>query len=99
MRVAREDIFSPALTSLKYDNLNEAISLTNNTELGLGGILFSSDQAQEVAEAINAGSVGINFFTSNHAAPFGGRNASGFGIEYGPEGLTSSLPNKSIHRC
>ncbi|GAA4477707.1 hypothetical protein GCM10023190_17880 [Enteractinococcus fodinae] len=99
MRVAREEIFGPVITILKYNDLNEAIELANNTEFGLGGIVFGSDQdkAQEVAEAMNTGSVGINFFASNHAAPFGGRNDSGLGVEYGPEGLAAYLSYKSIH--
>lgn len=100
MRVAREEIFGPAITILKYNDLEEAISLANNTEFGLGGIVFGRDQdkAQEVAEAMNTGSVGLNFFASNHAAPFGGRNDSGLGVEYGPEGLAAYLAYKSIHR-
>ena len=100
MRVAREEIFGPAITILKYSDIDEAISLANNTEFGLGGIVFRSDQqrAPEVAEAMNTGSVGLNFFASNHAAPFGGRNDSGLGVEYGPEGLAAYLSCKSIHR-
>src|SRR5699024_2681264 len=100
MRVAREEIFGPAHTILKYDDLDEAISLANNTEFGLGGIVFGSaqDQALAVAEAMNTGSVGLNFFASNHAAPFGGRNDSGLGVEYGPEGLAAYLAYQSIHR-
>lgn len=100
MRVAREEIFGPVITILKYSDVNEAISMANNTEFGLGGIVFGSDhnKAQEVAEAMNTGSVGLNFFASNHAAPFGGRNDSGLGVEYGPEGLAAYLSYKSIHR-
>lgn len=100
MRVAREEIFGPVITILKYNDIEEAISLANNTEFGLGGIVFGSDQqrALEVAEAMNTGSVGINFFASNHAAPFGGRNDSGLGVEYGPEGLAAYVSYKSIHR-
>src|SRR5690625_3697916 len=100
MRVAREEIFGPVITVLKYTEIDDAISLANNTEFGLGGIVFGSDQLQalEVAEAMNTGSVGINFFASNHAAPFGGRNDSGLGVEYGPEGLAAYLSYKPIHR-
>jgi len=100
MRVAREEIFGPVITILKYEGIGEAIRLANNTEFGLGGIVFGSDQqrALEVAEAMNTGSVGLNFFASNHAAPFGGRNNSGLGVEYGPEGLAAYLVYKSIHR-
>jgi len=100
MRVAREEIFGPVITIMKYTDLDDAINLANNTEFGLGGIVFGSDQekALEVADAVDTGSVGINFFASNHAAPFGGRNDSGLGVEYGPEGLAAYLSYKSIHR-
>lgn len=100
MRVAREEIFGPVITILKYSDIDEAISLANNTEFGLGGVVFGADQekALEVADAVDTGSVGINFFASNHSAPFGGRNDSGLGVEYGPEGLAAYLSYKSIHR-
>jgi hypothetical protein len=51
-----------------------------------------------VADRMDTGSVGINFFASNHAAPFGGRHDSGLGVEYGIEGLLSYTAYKSIHR-
>jgi len=100
MDVAREEIFGPVLTMLSYDTLDEAVELANGTGFGLGGIVFSSDEeaAVAVAERMDTGSVGINFFASNHAAPFGGRHASGLGTEYGPEGLAAYLSLKSIHR-
>ena len=47
---------------------------------------------------MDTGSVGINFFGSNHNAPFGGRHDSGLGVEYGIEGLSQYLTFKSIHR-
>ena len=42
--------------------------------------------------------VGLNFFASNHAAPFGGWHDSGLGVEYGVEGLSAYLTLKWIHR-
>lgn len=71
LRVAREEIFGPVITILKYVDIDDAIRLANNTEFGLGGIVFGSgqDKALDVAEAMNTGSVGINFFASNHTAP------------------------------
>lgn len=41
--------------------------------------------------------IGVCSLASNHSAPFGGRNDSGLGIEYGPAGLTAYLSYKSIH--
>ncbi|MEL4359158.1 MULTISPECIES: aldehyde dehydrogenase family protein [unclassified Luteococcus] len=100
MRVAREEIFGPVITILRYENVNEAIRIANSTGFGLGGLVFSADQqkAQEVAERMDTGSVGLNFFQSNHNAPFGGRHDSGLGVEYGIEGLHAYLSFKSIHR-
>lgn len=100
MEVAREEIFGPVITVLRYETLEEAIEIANSTAYGLGGIVFSRDPdaALAVAEQLDTGSVGINFFASNHAAPFGGRHDSGLGVEYGVEGLNAYLTYKSIHR-
>ena len=100
MRVAREEIFGPVLTVLKYADVDEAVALANNTEFGLGGLVFSSDPqaALAVADRVDTGSIGVNFFASNHSAPFGGRHDSGLGTEYGVEGLGAYLTYKSIHR-
>ncbi len=79
MRISREEIFGPVLSILKYDDaggsVDEAVALANNTEFGLGGLVFGQDPeaALAVADRTDTGSVGINFFASNHAAPFGGR--------------------------
>jgi aldehyde dehydrogenase (NAD+) len=100
MRVAREEIFGPVVTVLRYESVDGAIDLANATPFGLGGIVFSTDAAaaQAVAERMDTGSVGINFFASNHNAPFGGRHDSGLGVEYGIEGLSAYVSYKSIHR-
>jgi aldehyde dehydrogenase (NAD+) len=65
-----------------------------------GGLVFGqdADAALGVADRMDTGSVGINFFASNRAAPFGGRHDSGLGTEYGIEGLNAYLRYKSIHR-
>ncbi|WLQ05935.1 aldehyde dehydrogenase family protein [Arthrobacter oryzae] len=100
MRISREEIFGPVICVLKYDEVDEAVALANNTDFGLGGLVFGQDPetALAVADRMDTGSVGINFFASNHAAPFGGRHDSGLGTEYGIEGLNAYLSYKSIHR-
>ncbi|MDV8009346.1 aldehyde dehydrogenase family protein [Rhodococcus sp. IEGM 1318] len=100
MRVAREEIFGPVVTIIAYDDLDDAIEIANDTDFGLGGLVFSTnpDAALAVADRMDTGSVGINFFASNHSAPFGGRHDSGLGVEYGMEGLSAYLTYKSIHR-
>ncbi|WP_420176732.1 aldehyde dehydrogenase family protein [Luteococcus sp. OSA5] len=99
LAIAREEIFGPVLTVMKYDGVDEAIAIANNTDFGLGGIVFGGDveAARAVAERVDSGSVGVNFFASNHSAPFGGRHDSGLGVEYGVEGLHAYLSFKSIH--
>jgi aldehyde dehydrogenase (NAD+) len=100
MRVAREEVFGPVVSVLRYETVDEAVALANDTSYGLGGIVFSSDPeaAIAVAERMDTGSVGVNFFGSNHNAPFGGRHDSGLGVEYGIEGLSEYVTYKSIHR-
>lgn len=100
MRIAREEVFGPVLSILPYAAVDDAVALANDTAFGLGGIVFGEDRdaALAVADRIDTGSVGINFFGSNHASPFGGRHDSGLGTEYGPEGLAAYVSYKSIHR-
>ena len=100
MAVARKEIFGPVMTILRYGSVDEAVRLANDTPYGLGGVVFSSDpdRALAVADRVDTGSIGVNFFASNHNAPFGGRHDSGLGVEYGLEGLLSYVTYKSIHR-
>lgn len=100
MTIAREEIFGPVLTILPAASVDEAVAIANDTPFGLGGIVFGADEerAFEVARRMDTGSVGVNFFASNHHAPFGGRHDSGLGVEYGLEGLSAYLTTQSVHR-
>jgi len=99
MRIAQEEIFGPVLVVIPFDDDADAARIANDSRFGLGGSIFSSDdeRAFALAQKIETGSIGINFFGSNHAAPFGGWKDSGLGVEYGPEGLGAYLRLKSIH--
>ncbi len=100
MSIAREEIFGPVIVILRAGSVDEAVAIANDTSFGLGGIVFGADEqaAFEVARRVDTGSVGINFFASNHHAPFGGRHDSGLGVEYGIEGLSAYLTPQSVHR-
>jgi aldehyde dehydrogenase (NAD+) len=100
MAIAQEEIFGPVLAVLPYDDEDDAVAIANESRYGLGGSVFSADpgRAMRFAELVDTGSIGINFFGSNHAAPFAGRKDSGLGAEFGPEGLAAYLKTKSIHR-
>lgn len=100
MRIAQEEIFGPVVTILRAADVDDAVAVANSTRFGLGGIVFGADEdaALRVARRVDTGSIGINFFASNHHAPFGGRHDSGLGLEYGIEGLSAYLTPQSVHR-
>ncbi|UZX03110.1 aldehyde dehydrogenase family protein [Arthrobacter sp. CDRTa11] len=100
MRIAREEIFGPVLSILRAADVDEAVAIANATEYGLGGIVFGQDEdyAFQVARRVDTGNIGLNFFTSNPAAPLAGRHDSGIGVEYGVEGLSQYLTLQSVHR-
>jgi phenylacetaldehyde dehydrogenase len=85
-----EEQFGPALPIIRYSTVDEAVAMANGLDVGLGASVWSSDQkaAREVAARIQAGTVWIN----KHGAvdprvPFGGAKQSGYGLEFGVEGL------------
>jgi acyl-CoA reductase-like NAD-dependent aldehyde dehydrogenase len=89
MRIAREEIFGPVLTVLRYRDEDDAVRIANETDYGLAGSVWTSDVAHglEVAAAVRTGTYGINMYTLDIGAPFGGFKQSGIGREFGPEGL------------
>jgi phenylacetaldehyde dehydrogenase len=85
-----EEQFGPALPIIRYSTIDEAIQKANALDVGLGASVWSSDlaTARDVATRIQAGTVWIN----KHGAvdpriPFGGAKQSGYGLEFGVEGL------------
>jgi aldehyde dehydrogenase (NAD+) len=99
MRICREEIFGPVLAIIPYDTDEQAIAIANDSDFGLAGSVWSSDagRASSVARRIEAGTVGVNGFGFNSAAPFGGWKDSGVGTELGPEGLAAYALTQTIH--
>jgi aldehyde dehydrogenase (NAD+) len=99
--IAREEIFGPVLAVIPYDGVDNAVAIANDSEFGLGGSVWSRDieRANEVARRVQTGSIGINHYMLDPAAPFGGVKASGLGRELGPEGLTAYLQLQSIYEA
>ncbi|MDR8020129.1 aldehyde dehydrogenase family protein [Nesterenkonia aerolata] len=94
-----EEQFGPALPILRYSDLDDAVARANGVEVGLGASVWSPniDRAREVASRLQAGTVWIN----KHGAidprvPFGGAKASGFGLEFGVEGLKAVAQPRAI---
>jgi succinate-semialdehyde dehydrogenase/glutarate-semialdehyde dehydrogenase len=94
MRVAREEIFGPVIPLLRYTSLADAVRRANETPFGLAAYVYGSDLAQcrAVAEALEAGIVGVNEWRPLKAEiPFGGIKQSGIGAEGGQEGIREFL--------
>ena len=89
-RLVDEEQFGPVLPVIRYRDVDEAVRLANASTNGLGGSVWSGDPeaARAVANRLECGTVWIN----GHAevlphCPFGGCKMSGFGVEFGLEGL------------
>jgi succinate-semialdehyde dehydrogenase/glutarate-semialdehyde dehydrogenase len=94
-----QEIFGPVAPIVRFTSQAEAIALANGTEYGLVSYLYSADlrRALQVAEALEAGMVGINRgVVSDPAAPFGGVKQSGLGREGGHDGLLEFTETKYI---
>lgn len=98
-RILKEEVFGPVAPIVGFDTEEQGIAAANDTEYGLAAYIFteSLDRALRVAEAVQAGMVGVNRgVISDPAAPFGGVKASGFGREGGFEGIEEYLDVKYI---
>ncbi|MFC6354551.1 aldehyde dehydrogenase family protein [Luethyella okanaganae] len=85
-----EEQFGPALPIVKYSDLEDVIRRANALESGLGASVWSGDveRARAIAPRIKAGTVWINSHGGVHPMiPFGGIKESGYGLEFGAEGL------------
>ena len=94
MRVSREEIFGPVLTTLTFRTPEEAILKANNTPYGLSAGVWTDkgSLAMAMSSALRAGVVWNNIFNQfDPAAAFGGYGESGFGREGGPPGLAAYL--------
>ena len=89
-RIVAEEQFGPVMPLMKFSSVDEAIARANASQYGLAGAIWSkdTDAAVEIAEQLETGTVWINeFMHLSPLAPFGGHKQSGFGAEYGIDGL------------
>ncbi|MEO0471974.1 MAG: aldehyde dehydrogenase family protein [Bacteroidota bacterium] len=89
-RLVDEEQFGPVLPIIKYSTVEEAIQKANDTETGLGASVWGDDlsEAAQVASRIESGTVWVNQHGAIHPmVPFGGIKESGYGVEFGVEGL------------
>jgi aldehyde dehydrogenase (NAD+) len=105
MKIAREEIFGPVMSILKFKEIDEVVDRANRTEYGLAAAVWTQDvgKAHAIANKVRAGTVWVNCFdVFDAAAPFGGFKQSGIGRELGEYGsqqytevktVTVKLPN------
>jgi succinate-semialdehyde dehydrogenase/glutarate-semialdehyde dehydrogenase len=99
MALAKEEIFGPVVSLLRYGTVREAVARANATDYGLAGFVYGEDLTEcgAVASRLEVGIVGVNEWRPLKAEiPFGGMKRSGVGSEGGEEGLREYLETRVI---
>ena len=99
MEIAQTEIFGPVLSILKFKDDNEAINISNGTDYGLVGGVFTKDldRAMHCAQKVRVGQFFVNeWFAGGVETPFGGYGKSGYGREKGREALLNYVQTKNI---
>jgi aldehyde dehydrogenase (NAD+) len=99
MKIAREEIFGPVMSILKFRDINEVVERANRTEYGLAAAVWTRDigKAHAIADNLRAGTVWVNCYdVFDAAAPFGGFKQSGMGRELGEYGLAQYTEVKTV---
>lgn len=99
MRIAREEIFGPVLTSIPFSTEDEALQIANDTPYGLTGYLWTNDltRALRFTDKLEAGMIWVNSENVRHLpTPFGGVKASGIGRDGGDWSFEFYMEQKHI---
>ncbi len=100
-RVVAEEQFGPVVPLLSFDDVDEVVERVNNDPLGLGSSVWSADvdRAFAIGRRLKTGYTFINShnrYGMSMKAPFGGMKGSGFGREYGPDGVLEYVQAHSL---
>ncbi|TDN58693.1 aldehyde dehydrogenase family protein [Paraburkholderia sp. BL10I2N1] len=99
MKIVREEIFGPVLVTAPFDNVDDALSLANDSRYGLAAAIYSNDLnlVNRLIPQLRAGMVYVNAHsTIDPSMPFGGFKESGFGKDLGPEQLDHLMESKAV---
>ena len=87
------------VTILPFDDDDEAVAMANDTTYGLAATAWTNNlsRAHRLAKRLQAGTVALNCqLVFDHAVPFGGYKQSGWGHEFGREGIEAYMKTKSV---
>ena len=99
MRIAQEEIFGPVLTSIRFEDEDDALQIANDVEYGLTGYVWTNDltRALRFADKLEAGMIWVNSENVRHLpTPFGGVKASGIGRDGGDWSFEFYMEQKHI---
>ena len=99
MKIAREEIFGPVMSIIRFKDLDEVVQRANRTMYGLAAAVWTKDitKAHAIANRVRAGTVWVNCYdVFDAAAPFGGFKQSGLGRELGEYGLQAYTEVKTV---
>jgi len=101
MRINQEEIFGPAVAVIRVEDADEAVRVANATRYGLAAAVWTRDasRAHRIARALNAGTVWINTYGGLDVySAYGGRGASGYGYEQGPQTIEEYTTLKTVRQ-
>ena len=99
MRVAREEIFGPVLTTIGFETEEQAINIANDSDYGLSGYIWTENtgRAMRMAKQVESGMLWVNSENNrNLPSPFGGIKSSGIGRDGGDWSFDFYMETKNV---
>jgi len=99
MRLYQQEIFGPVMTVLPFDDDDEAVAMANDSTYGLYATAWTTNlsRAHRLAKRLAAGTVTLGCeLAFDHSMPMGGYKQSGWGYEFGREGIETYLQTKTV---